>query len=84
MKIAIDGRGAFHYRGTGIGTYTWRLIDALEHGMYFDTPEIICVSSFTVKSIAGLPIKINLPRFLIMAAIYGETIFWIMRYIRRE
>ncbi|MEG1496871.1 MAG: glycosyltransferase family 1 protein [Clostridiales bacterium] len=29
MKIAIDGRGALLYRGTGIGTYTWRLLSAL-------------------------------------------------------
>ncbi|MDO4541400.1 MAG: glycosyltransferase family 1 protein [Bacillota bacterium] len=26
MKIAIDGRGAILYRGTGIGTYTWQLL----------------------------------------------------------
>ncbi len=26
MKIAIDGRGAILYRGTGIGTYTWQLV----------------------------------------------------------
>lgn len=29
MKIAIDGRGAILYRGTGIGTYTWQLLTAL-------------------------------------------------------
>lgn len=27
--IAIDGRGAFFYRGTGIGTYTWQLLSHL-------------------------------------------------------
>lgn len=27
--IAIDGRGAFFYRGTGIGTYTWQLLSRL-------------------------------------------------------
>lgn len=29
MKIAIDGRAAKWYRGTGIGTYTYQLIDNL-------------------------------------------------------
>lgn len=29
-KIAIDGRGALLYRGTGIGTYTWQLISHLQ------------------------------------------------------
>lgn len=29
MKIAIDGRGAILYRGTGIGTYTWQLLRTL-------------------------------------------------------
>lgn len=29
MKIAIDGRGAILYRGTGIGTYTWQLINSI-------------------------------------------------------
>lgn len=29
MKIAIDGRGAILYRGTGIGTYTWQLLRSL-------------------------------------------------------
>lgn len=29
MKIAVDGRGAILYRGTGIGTYTWQLLDHL-------------------------------------------------------
>ena len=27
--IAVDGRGAFLYRGTGIGTYTWQLLSHL-------------------------------------------------------
>lgn len=30
MNLGIDGRGAIWYRGTGIGTYTWRLLSALE------------------------------------------------------
>lgn len=29
MNIAVDGRGAILYRGTGIGTYTWQLLDHL-------------------------------------------------------
>ena len=28
--IAIDGRGAIFYRGTGIGTYTWQLLAHLQ------------------------------------------------------
>ena len=28
--IAIDGRGAIFYRGTGIGTYTWQLLTHLQ------------------------------------------------------
>ena len=28
-SIAMDGRGAFLYRGTGIGTYTWQLLSHL-------------------------------------------------------
>ena len=29
MKIGIDGRAAKWYRGTGIGTYTYQLINNL-------------------------------------------------------
>ena len=29
MKISIDGRAAKWYRGTGIGTYTYQLINNL-------------------------------------------------------
>ncbi len=63
MKIAIDGRGAFHYRGTGIGTYTWRLIDALEHGMYFDTPEDHLRVFFPGEEYRGITIQDQSPAF---------------------
>ena len=55
MKIAIDGRGAFHYRGTGIGTYTWRLICVLEHGMYFYTPKDHLRVFFPCGESRGIP-----------------------------
>ena len=29
MRIGIDGRPAYWYRGTGIGTYTYQLINSL-------------------------------------------------------
>lgn len=29
MQVVFDGRGAFRYRGTGIGTYTYRLVEEL-------------------------------------------------------
>lgn len=29
MRIGIDGRPAYWYRGTGIGTYTYQLISSL-------------------------------------------------------
>lgn len=29
MKITIDGRAANWYRGTGIGTYTYQLINSI-------------------------------------------------------
>ena len=29
MKIGIDGRAAKWYRGTGIGTYTYQLINSI-------------------------------------------------------
>lgn len=32
-QIAIDGRGALFYRGTGIGTYTWQLLAHMQETM---------------------------------------------------
>lgn len=61
MKIGIDGRAAKWYRGTGIGTYTYQLINSIntidkENKYLLFTPEgscsdIIFNDNFDVKSI---------------------------------
>ncbi|MEE0776036.1 MAG: glycosyltransferase family 1 protein [Bacillota bacterium] len=63
MNIAIDGRGAFHYRGTGIGTYTWRLIDAFEHGSALNAPKHRLRVFLPGEEYRGITIGDNAPVF---------------------
>ncbi len=39
MKIGIDARAAKWYRGTGIGTYTYQLVNSLNKIDYLNPPK---------------------------------------------
>lgn len=79
MRIGIDGRAAKWYRGTGIGTYTYELINSLnkidftnKYNIflpYGSATDINFNSSFTIKSISTDPNnnfwnEVNIPNIL--------------------
>ena len=45
MKIGIDGRAAKWYRGTGIGTYTYQLINNLNNSRFIIMTILIFLAS---------------------------------------
>lgn len=62
MKIGIDGRAAKWYRGTGIGTYTYQLINNLSivdsSNQYLillpQNTDLVLKDNFTIECLNGV------------------------------
>lgn len=72
MKIGMDARASSWYRGTGIGTYTYQLLQQLclldKNNRY--------LFFLTEDSLAGLPEKANITSKVITSGSAGNGNFW--------
>ncbi|NLK08500.1 MAG: glycosyltransferase family 4 protein [Firmicutes bacterium] len=57
MKVAVDARGAFWFRGTGIGTYTYQLVKGLAESEDFEYLFFDPVSSPLSKQIKAANVQ---------------------------
>jgi glycosyltransferase involved in cell wall biosynthesis len=68
VQVVFDGRGAVRYRGTGIGTYTYRLLEELADTVQAPDRLLVCLPPgprISLEETAGS-----------QSAAGGRTVFW--------